>query len=326
MVGGSAQPAVSDDRVREILSTCLDGFSCSPGHGQINIVRGLLRYNDFASRSFRQEDDSTAECMVRFKKNLCLFFRALHFFEEFHGHRNFSQPKGFWGLIQQETRFLFEKPTGPVTFLWFLIEARETYGNTHPYTAIPNSHFPQYIHRLVFHWSSAIRQSREPDSRQKQSVDAKRLAERCAEWRMLLQTRQLADRADMSDILSESQNIGAIFPHTAHLEGALHTTPHRMRAGATDPLFKQEHADEAMGPTLPLEMRGSGEGEARILTPTRETRQTSTDARSAGDMLLRSPTIIRQRRTRMQALIARTTCHHEMTGDLRVLTSASLMR
>lgn len=207
---------------------------------------------ELSSTRSQLPSSASEKALVRFKKNLCLFFRALHFFEDFHGHRNFSQPKGFWGLIQQETRFLFEKPTGPVTFLWFLIEARETYGNTHPYTAIPDSHFPQYIHRLVFHWSSAIRQSREPDSRQKQSVDAKRLAERCAEWRMLLQTRQLAVRADMSDILSESQNIGAIFPHTAHLEGALHTTPHRMRAGATDPLFKQEHADEANGTNSPI--------------------------------------------------------------------------
>lgn len=56
----------------------------------------------------------------------------------------------------------------------------------------------------------------------------------------------------MSDILSESQNIGAIFPHTAHLEGALHTTPYRMRAGATNSLFKQEHADEANGTNSPI--------------------------------------------------------------------------
>lgn len=156
------------------------------------------------------------------------------------------------GLVQQEVSFLFEKPQDPIDVLWFLTKARDAFGNTHPLTDPPDSQFPQDIQRLVFHWSSAIRQSREADSRQKRSVNAKRLAERCAEWRMLLQTRQLADRADVSDILSESQNIGAIFPHTAHLEGALHTTPHRMRAGATNSLFKQEHADEANGTNSPI--------------------------------------------------------------------------
>lgn len=241
----------------EILTTCLDGFSFRPGPGQMRLVRGLLRYNDTASRSFRQEDDSTAEYMVRFKKNVCLFFRALHFFEEFYGCRGWVHHENFWGLMQQEAGFLFEKsPRAATTFLWFLIDARETYGSTHPYTAIPDSHFLQSIHRLVFHWSSVIGQSREADSRlkhsrHKRSVNAKRLAEKCAEWRMLLQTRQLADRTDLSDIIS-SQDIGAIVPHTAHPEEALHTTPHRMKAGATVPVFKQERADVVNGTNSPI--------------------------------------------------------------------------
>lgn len=248
MASENGQPSISDHGVRHILATCLDGFSCSPAQGQIQLVRGLMRYNGFASRSFHQGEDSITEYSVRFKKNLCLFFRALHFFEEFHNSRKFPQHAGgFWGLIQQEASFLFERPNGPPRFLWFLIDSRAAFDSTHFYTAIPGSHCPQDIHTLVLHWASVIRKSRETDSRQKRNIDAKRLTDRCSEWRQLLESGQLADRTDLSDIIPESQDIGAIVPHTAHSEGALHTTPHRMRAGATVPLFKQERADVVNG-------------------------------------------------------------------------------
>jgi hypothetical protein len=218
----------------------------------MQLVRGLLRYNDFASRAFHLDDSSFTEYRVRFKKNLCLFFRALHFFEEFHCYRGFPQREGFWGLIQQEAWFLFEKPDGPLRFLWFLIDSKAAFGNNHPYTAIPDSHYPQYIHRLVRHWSSMIRKSREADSRQKPTLNANRLTEHCAEWRMLLESGQLADRTDMSDLLLEGQDTGAAIPHPAHSERALHTMMHRARPGARYPLAKQEPSDEVNGVNSPI--------------------------------------------------------------------------
>lgn len=75
MASESSQPLITDHRVRRILVTCLDGFSFSAaGQTEMQLVRGILRYNDFASRFFHREDESTAELKLRFKKNLCLFF------------------------------------------------------------------------------------------------------------------------------------------------------------------------------------------------------------------------------------------------------------
>ncbi|KAK1829312.1 hypothetical protein QBC39DRAFT_134304 [Podospora conica] len=271
------EPSISDPEVRQVLAASLDGFLFSPDTGETELTRGLLEYNDFASCCFHKDDDSVVEYTARFKKNLSLFFRALHFFEEFYSYRGFTNPAGFWGIMQQELWFLFETPKRLIGFLWLLINARNLFDRTHPghpsHFAL-GSDFPQCIQRLVLHWSFTIKslKGQRPHIRPNFSPqDATRLRDRRYEFKALLATKHFADHTDLRDILG-GLNISQAASNPASLDRPLDVTTHRARAGAEDLLVKQETPEEFSGIKTPI-------GE----TKKRKKRSSGLDSSQAGE-------------------------------------------
>lgn len=207
MASENVQPPISRPQLQNVTS-CLDGFTLELGKSHVKIIGRFLGYNDLASRLFRKDDQSLVEHIVRFKKNLCFFFRTLDFFQDFFLCRGLPQPGGFWGLIQQQSGGLIEKPTHAQMLLEFLISSRDAFVRKNPGDS-PGLGFARYIQRLIFHWSSMMTQAKtkgvpRPTLSQQ---DTERLAERCAEWRTLLENGRLADAPELDNFLGRHKTL-----------------------------------------------------------------------------------------------------------------------
>ena len=184
----------------------LDGFTFSPEKKDYRIVKRLVNYNDSTtSRYFNETASSVSEYTFRFRKNARFFFRGLHFFQEFHGHRGFPQSGGFWGLIRRQVGngTLCKTAKSAERFVKFLISSRDKFFESTPHCTFHQSdRFSEYIQRLTLHWSTLLSKAEVSSGKPKLSHDdLSRLAERCAEWGKLVRSGRLADSPFMSEFL-----------------------------------------------------------------------------------------------------------------------------